>query len=547
MKKIYNIIAIVAVLSGSFTFTGCEKFLTTNPTTEIPDNEVISSIGGLEKVLTSAYKQLLFNTSSVDNGDRIFGGIPGMQMFWDLRGQDIMSHENMGGYQVSSYSFSPSFTRSDGNANMMWSFGYALINQCNIVLDNLKNVDGDATRKTQISGQCKAMRAIAYFYLIQTYQQTYAIAKDKRGVILKLSSSDPQSMGFSKVSEVYAQIVKDLGDARTELASFRPEDSWKINAEVVAGWQARVYQVMGEWSAAYEAAKYVYDNHSTLLTKEQWYSGFDDCIQNGYQEVVWAVSYTSDNNMGGGTQFNFWHNQDPFTYGEAQTGIYRFFDFFTTEDYVALFDEGDWRGAKIPAGTTFENPEELEKAETQVMFWHRQFAGSDDWKSKWVYNKYKHHGDDSFQTRPDICLMRGTEMLLVMAEAKANLGQSDEAITLLNKLQASRGAKLTSTTDKAELLEEIYKERRKELLGEGVTGQYDLVRLQKDLYRKGTTADNPGGHYVYGVNQFDGYTATNPEGVMPSNDYRWFFQIPDSELSYNTEITQADQNPFSGR
>ena len=140
-------------------------------------------------------------------------------------------------------------------------------------------------------------------------------------------------------------------------------------------------------------------------------------------------------------------------------------------------------------------------------------------------------------------------MLLIMAEAQANLGNSGEAISLLNRLQSSRGAKLTTTTNKSELLEEIYKERRKELLGEGVTGQYDMVRLQKDLVRYVATAANPAEHYSWGVEQFDGYNPSDaaPKGILPSNDYRWFFQIPQDEMSYNNAISSADQNPFSGK
>ncbi len=547
MKTFNKILSIGTAILTVISTSGCKDFLTTNPSASISDTEALSSVGQIEKSLVSAYNQLLFNTSGGE--DRIFAGIPGMQMFWDLRGQDIMSHENMGGYQCSSYNFSPSFTRADGNANIMWTFCYKLINQCNIIIDALPEAEGDAAKKTLIDGQAKAMRGIAYFYLIMTYQQTYAIAKDKRGVILRLSASDPEEMGFSTVQAIYDQIVKDLEAAKSELAGYDRDYIWKINAEVVNGWLARVYQVMNNWDKSFECAKAVYDNHSTLLTKDQWYSGFDDCITNNYQEVVWAMSYTAENNLGGGTQFNFWHNQDPFTYGENQKGIYRFFDFFVTPDYVALFDTTDWRGARLAYDCNYASPEELEAAELKVMFWRRQFAGSTDWNSKWAYNKYKHYGDEAFQTRPDICLMRGTEMLLIMAEAKANQDKGTDALALLNTLQSARNAQLTTTTAKADLLEEIYKERRKELLGEGVTGQYDMVRLQKSLTRYYATPSYPAGHYIYGVNQLDNFdlTAAQPYGYLPSNDYRWFFQIPDGEYSYNHEISYDDQNPFKGQ
>lgn len=54
------------------------------------------------------------------------------------------------------------------------------------------------------------MRGIAYFNLLLNYQQTYAIAKDKRGVILRLSSEDPDSMPFSTVEQGYQQVSRIL-------------------------------------------------------------------------------------------------------------------------------------------------------------------------------------------------------------------------------------------------------------------------------------------------------------------------------------------------
>lgn len=532
------------MLLAAACMTGCEEFLTTEPSDQVSDASALSSAGQLQMSLISAYNQMYFNSSG--GNDRLFGGLYGLQLFWDERGNDIMSTTNMGGYQVSAYQFSPSFTRTDGDgAKVMWTYCYKLINQCNIIIDALPDADGSDAEKRIIESQAKAMRAIAYFHLIQTYQQTYAIAKDKRGVILRLKADDPADMPFSTVQQVYDQILADFTDARSGLSSYNRDEIWKINADVVNGWMARVYQVMGNWSEAYNSAKAVYDKYNTLMTKEQWYSGFDDCIRTGIPEVVWAMSATDENNHGGDTCFNFWYNQDPETYGEGQTGIYRFFNLFTSPEYVALFDDGDWRGAKVP----YDQSKVTEAEELAVMFWRRTGNADSNINSKWAYNKYKHYGDAALSTRPDYCLMRGTEMMLIMAEAKANMGDSGEAISLVNRLQASRGAKLTTVTSKPDLLEEIYKERRKELLGEGVTGQYDLVRLQKPLVRYAASQSNPAGHYAWGCEQFDGYNAADaqPVGTLPSNDYRWFFQIPQEEYSYNTAINTSDQNPFSGK
>lgn len=542
MKNI-NVFKFGALLLATVSFASCEDFLTTQPSDMVSDQTALANTAQIQKDLISAYNQLLFNSSG--GSDRVFGGVHGLQLLFDERGEDIMSHSNMGGSQCSSYNFSPSFTRADGDANLMWTFCYKLINQCNQIIDALPNADGEANEKQFIEGQAKAMRGIAYFYLIQTYQQTYTIAQNKRGVILRLFASDPAEMTFATVDQVYTQIVSDLTAASTSLKSFQREQMWQINADVATGWLARVYQVMGKWSDAASCAQSVYDKYSTLMTKEQWYNGFDECVSAAIPEVVWASWYTIENNHGGDTIFNYFYNQDPDTYGEGQSGIYRFFNFFVTPAYVALFDETDWRGAKVP----YDQAVVTDDDEKAVMFWRRSNNANEDIGTKWAYNKFKHYGDASANTLPEFCLMRGTEMLLILAEAKANTGDTAGAIALLNKLQASRNAALTTTTDKTELLEAIYKERRKELLGEGVTGQYDLVRLQKPLVRIAANASDKAQHYSWGVENFDGYNAGDavPTGTLPSNDYRWFFQIPQDEFSYNSAITQADQNPFKGQ
>ena len=188
------------------------------------------------------------------------------------------------------------------------------------------------------------------------------------------------------------------------------------------------------------------------------------------------------------------------------------------------------------------------------MFWHRTANGDMEVKAKWAYNKFKYYGDANGapqgHTYPEVSLMRSAEMLLIMAEAQANLGNTTEALADLNKLQNAREvAKPTTTTAKGDLLEAIYVERRKELLGEGVTGTYDLLRLQKPLVRYASSATNPAGHFSYSMLYLDGYNGSDaqPVGRLASNDYRFINQIPELELTNNEAISQSDQNPFSGQ
>ena len=88
-----------------------------------------------------------------------------------------------------------------------------------------------------------------------------------------------------------------------------------------------------------------------------------------------------------------------------------------------------------------------------------------------------------------VSLSRAEDMILLQAEALAVLNKSSESLTSLNSIRISRGLKELSFRNdlgnsREKLLEEIFKERRREMIGEG-TAWYDLIRRQKLL------GDNP--------------------------------------------------------
>jgi hypothetical protein len=547
MKKIYKTIKSLLLAGLILSISSCSDELTTNSSTAI-DSEILSTTAGLNMVLTSAYHYFLMNgdQGGTSQNEACYAGIPGYCMYYDLGGADIVSIINYGGSVVNSYRFDPERTQVGGSyAGKIWTTMYKTINQVNIIMDALPNVSGDDALKTKIKGQCLAMRGICYFHLIMNYQQTYAIAKNKRGVILRLTSADDENKGFSTVQECYSQIVSDLTNAKTLLANYNRDEMWRINADVVSGELARVYQVMGDWANALTEAQAVYQKYQALMTKTEWKSGFSNLISDGCKELVWGIKYTNLSNISSNTEFNYWYNQDP-SYGEGMTDgpIYSFINFFVDDKYVSLFDDSDYRGSKVTKTSNVTDNDEKGS-----MFWHRTNNGSTEISTKWAYNKFKYYGDANGAKQghsyPEFPLMRGSEMLLIMAEAKANLNKTSEALTDLKTLQTARevGVK-TATASKDELLEAIYKERRKELLGEGVTGMYDLLRLQKPLYRYESST----GHYSWGLSYLNDYNASDaaPYGWLPSNDYRFICQIPQMELANNSAISEKDQNPFSG-
>lgn len=547
MKRIYIIISTLL----AFSLTNCSDDLSTRSSTDVEEETVLSSTTGLKMALTSAYHYLLMGESASSQNDVCYTGMPGLAIWFDVAGEDIISTKNYGGSAEDAYNFAPDRTRSTGNySSRIWRNFYKIINQCNEIIDALPEATGAEEDKIAIRGQALTMRGLSYFVLLTTYQQTYAIAKEKRGVILRTSADDPDSMPFSTVEVCYQQVVSDLTEGASLLQSFDRTEKWELNADVANGILARVYQVMGDWERALASARTVYEKYSTLMTKEQWCSGFDNMLTDNCPELIWGVKYTNVSNISSNTIFNLWYNQDP-SYGEgmSQGPIYNLINLFVDSKFVDLFDDTDYRGTKCTKTENVTDDDEL-----GVMFWHRTNNGDQEIRAKWAYNKFKYYGDANGapmgNTYPELSLMRSSEMLLIMAEAAAHLGNTTEALSYLTTLQNARNvSKQTTTTNQEELLEAIYVERRKELLGEGVTGTYDLLRLQKPLVRYAATSSNPAGHYSWGLLYLDGYNASDaqPIGTLPSNDYRFINQIPELELTNNTAISEADQNPFSGQ
>ncbi|MDD4114677.1 MAG: RagB/SusD family nutrient uptake outer membrane protein, partial [Massilibacteroides sp.] len=317
MNNIYKTLQFIPIAFCAIFFSGCNDQLTTEDAQKISSNAVLSTTTGLDMVLNSAYSCLLLgdNGSSSQN-DACYAGLTGLLMHYDIGGADIMSTTNYGGSPESTYKYLAERTMASGNADRIWTNMYKVINQVNQILDALPEASGEEYEKNEIKGQALAMRGIAYFHLIMSYQQTYAIAKDKRGVIIRTSSSDDSNSAFSTVSACYEQIIEDLTTAKSNLTKYEREEKWKINSEVVSGILARVYQVMGNWQNALSEATSVYTKYSALMTQEEWYSGFDQLMANGCKELVWGVKFTNLSNISSNVEFCFWYNQDP-SYGEG--------------------------------------------------------------------------------------------------------------------------------------------------------------------------------------------------------------------------------------
>lgn len=440
LKNSISTILFTAILVVS---TGCDDFLTKNPTSSLPQEYVVHDATGLNMLLQGTYRMMR------DGNEGFAVSSPlGIKLLSVSSGQDMMVNEEQIGDNWYFYTYSTQRYDATNNVpNLMWNNLYKIISNANIILENVDAAAGEKSTLDAIKGQALAIRARCYYNLIRFYQHTYIIAKDKPGVPLQLTS-DLEPKKRSTVEEVYAQILADLTSAEVLLADYsRPSKNF-YNQDVVHFLLADIYLTMNDWTNAEKYANKISSSYS-LMSMDEYKAGFSTINKE------WVLGYQQ-------TSQDYWWYDSPACW----------FDFGQ--------NNAPWQGEQILPSKHFV--EVIMKDDPRMLV-----IDNPIYQGQYASVKFLELRDESPYS--DLYDLRAAEMYLVEAEAAARQGSTQKALEILNRLQNARGAAVTTTTSQTELIEAILLERRKEFWGEGLD-LFDLLRLQKPLVR--TTAQ---GHY----------------------------------------------------
>ena len=292
----------------------------------------------------------------------------------------------------------------------------------NAILDEIDGAKGSVEEIETVKAQTLAMRAYHYFMLVNTYGEPYNYNKDALGVVLKLNVPYVEGgLARSTVGEVYEQIVEDLETASAVLNKYpKTRGDYLMNSTATDILLSRVYLYMEEWDKAVEAATRAIGSAEGL---------FD---YNTMPDLSYNISFTYDMSEVEclfGTVFYPSYNMDP------------------TTEFLALFDENDWR-------------------------------------LKRIYPKFP--DDSGFDP---VVHIRSAEAYLNRAEARVLADAQDltGALEDLNELRRHRIANYTDVdiADAGTLLTEIRNERRKEFCFEGYRWfdlrRYGMPKITRDF------------------------------------------------------------------
>lgn len=341
----------------------------------------------------------------------------------------------------------------ESNESQLWNQAYQLINNCNMVLDAADilstHSDEEKAEVKKVKGELYYLRASYYLMLVNLYGKPYtpSTAATEPGVPVKLSPNvEDKDFERASVADVYTQIVSDLNDAETLLASASaPASIYHPGVEAVYILRSRVALYMQDWATAKTYAQKAIDRDGYLLNLQE-VSSASYPLNKQNAEVV----FSNGASMLGNILFVNLGNTN--TYYEVSPTWY------LSDNLYSLFSDDDYR--KTTYITTADD------LTNSFPTYHKVDC------SIASYGKYKEVSD--------VFSVRTAEAYLNMAEAEAQLGNDGEACRWLSKLRENRIANGGAVgLAGAELINFVREERERELFLEGQRW-FDLRRYMVD-------------------------------------------------------------------
>lgn len=220
----------------------------------------------------------------------------------------------------------------------VWANSYQTINNANIVLNKLNILTG--AEKTEIEGEAKFFRAVAYYYLINLYAAPYSAGNTASApgvplILNPVTGYDParDKLPRASVQAVYDQIVADLMDASAKMPA--SADNARATRYSALGFLSRVYLSQAKYAEAAAAANQVIQSGGFSLV-----SSIDKEFNNASNstEDIFAIQQTSQSNSG---TSNFgiitFYSGDPVGRGEIQVSTSHIAKYEATDDRKDFF------------------------------------------------------------------------------------------------------------------------------------------------------------------------------------------------------------------
>lgn len=500
MKKIY--ISMFA-LSACF-FSGCaDDYLDVRQTETVStdDKELFNNDNGAKSFVTAIYSKFLdwdmssfgwIGLASITSDDADKGSIP----------SDLGDDKDV--LDALTYNSSNPSAQSTFNAN------YDGINKCNQALAILPTLDkANPALRERLMGEAKFLRAYLYFTLVKCYGGVPIVDHLSS---LPISAEDKKmQLTRRTAAEVYAFIENDLNEAIAVLpnkSEYAASEKARASKGAAYALLAKVSLYQKKWQKVVDYSNMVTGysispDYAKMFRLEGENDGESIFEINGVGSVPIRGIQGYSNTQGVRDSWGWGFNQP-------------------SQSLVKAYEAGDVRkdATIIFRGTTLYDGRVIPHL-------YKEVDGKKEIDTtlspRYNFKAYSSAFTDAWETDVNLKCLRYAEVLLMKAEALNELGQTSEAIPLLNQIRKRAGLGNTPAVSQADVRKAIWKERRVELAFE-FDRFFDLVRTgqAKEAFK----ADK---------------SKYFPNGRVFTENKNELFPIPDSFIRISEGMTQ--QNP----
>lgn len=500
MKKIY---ISMFVLSACF-FSGCaDDYLDVKQTETVSteDIELFNNDNGAKSFVTAIYSKFLdwdmssfgwIGLASITSDDADKGSIP----------SDLGDDKDV--LDALTYNSSNPSAQSTFNAN------YDGINKCNQALAILPKLDkANPDLRKRLMAEAKFLRAYLYFTLVKCYGGVPIVDHLSS---LPISAEDKKmQLTRRTAAEVYAFIENDLNEAIAVLpnkSEYAASEKARASKGAAYALLAKVSLYQKKWQKVVDYSNMVTGysispDYAKMFRLEGENDGESIFEINGVGSVPIRGIQGYSNTQGVRDSWGWGFNQP-------------------SQSLVKAYEAGDVRkdATIIFRGTTLYDGRVIPHL-------YKEVDGKKEIDTtlspRYNFKAYSSAFTDAWETDVNLKCLRYAEVLLMKAEALNELGQTSEAIPLLNQIRKRAGLGDTPAVSQTDVRKAIWKERRVELAFE-FDRFFDLVRTGQ---AKAAFAADKSKYF--------------PNGRVFTENKNELFPIPDSFIRISEGMSQ--QNP----
>ena len=479
-KNKFNI-TILILLSAAFLLGSCEKsLLRPVPESVLTTANAYNTAKDMDLAVLGIYNSLQSRVPKDFELMEVPSGNVWVQYFATAPGID----------EISTLTVSP----QNDKLNSFWKTTYNGIFRANLVLANIdKPTDYATSKKEQLTGEAKFLRAWFYFDLVRIFGGVPAVTT-------VITANESRNTGRASEQDIYALIVADLKDAIAGLPAPSSADWGRASKGAAVALLAKVYVYLKDWNNAKTYLDELFSGEFSysLLTN---YADLFKVATEKNSEAIFSVAYAAGTNgqsltydlapIGGG--YNVVNNGNR---------VIR-----PSWDLRKAFEEDDSRFPVTIAEDWY--PFAYKQGDPAIFY---------PYINKWLVPS------DPASSGLDIPVLRLADLILLNAETLYNLNKPDLALAAINKVRerafgnASHDYELSDIATEEIFYDKLLLERRLELAVEN-DRWFDLVRT---------------GRYTTVIQHIEGEYTSKTGGAtimtMSAKPYMKYFPIPYEQI-----------------